>query len=522
MANVSIENVLGKLQSLQNSSQFQESVSQSIELLENTLVATTSKFGSDITQIEGGFQALTQSVDDVVSSLDFSIPVQNTGNLDIVQMTKDVPGVKEKLITKVEDAKTDLDAIIGTAGSATDGFLKVNISSGLPEAVGQVLSNAGVPPGDIRNVVKNFQDLEDDVFEKIERSTEDILNNILGPIVNITTGINQLKNNVFATANALTQNLIINVDEGLGSVIENITENITGNGKAAIQSIITKGGGKKLSSKDVSLILKYVGDTEYNKAAAIIQNRIPNTPINDIVKDLKKIDLRASSNLFEINAGGISVTASSIADYGKNFDGEKTIVSNNRTTTNSHKFTFIKTEEELEVELKSTKREITEVIVHWTETRTNQDIGSEYIQQTSKNIPYHYLIRRDGSLQRGRPIDKAGGSLNNGHEKYSIQIALVGGINAPTGIKNVDNLYSASSFTRKQMLSFQMFLKQVYNTWPGTQVLGHNDIDRQEIDPGFDVISFTENNFNKTVVYKDPSTEKPLNREQLIKTRVPY
>ena len=63
-----------------------------------------------------------------------------------------------------------------------------------------------------------------------------------------------------------------------------------------------------------------------------------------------------------------------------------------------------------EAELRNIKREITEVVVHWSETPTNKNIGSEEINETHlanelNGIGYHYVIRRDGSLQRGRPAN---------------------------------------------------------------------------------------------------------------------
>jgi hypothetical protein len=54
-----------------------------------------------------------------------------------------------------------------------------------------------------------------------------------------------------------------------------------------------------------------------------------------------------------------------------------------------------------------------------------------------------------------------------------------------------------------------------YQTVPGGQVLGHNDIDISSQDPYFDVISFVENKFGKKTVYSDPLTETSLDRNGL-------
>lgn len=69
-------------------------------------------------------------------------------------------------------------------------------------------------------------------------------------------------------------------------------------------------------------------------------------------------------------------------------------------------FPYISSVEELQAEFKNIVRDVTEIVVHWTETPTNKNIGSEEINAIHlanglAGIGYHYVIRRDGSLQRG-------------------------------------------------------------------------------------------------------------------------
>ena len=96
-------------------------------------------------------------------------------------------------------------------------------------------------------------------------------------------------------------------------------------------------------------------------------------------------------------------------------------------------FPYISSLEELQAEMRNVDREVTEVVVHWTETHTNKNIGSEEINRYHvglglDGIGYHYVIRRDGSLQRGRPVNIKGqhAPINN-HDVRSISIAFVGG-----------------------------------------------------------------------------------------------
>lgn len=189
-------------------------------------------------------------------------------------------------------------------------------------------------------------------------------------------------------------------------------------------------------------------------------------------------------------------------------------------------YSYVSTIEELEADLRQTTRDITEVVVHWTETYTNKDIGSAEInnQQValgSGEIGYHYVIRRDGSIQRGRNLNSVGQhSVSNGHDKYSIGVVFVGGINCPSGTANPERFLSVSSLTRVQMNSFETFCRAFYKVYPGGQILGHNDIDADEIDPGFDVRDYCLDMFGKPSLFTDPNNQGPLSPKEINSTRL--
>ena len=154
-------------------------------------------------------------------------------------------------------------------------------------------------------------------------------------------------------------------------------------------------------------------------------------------------------------------------------------------------FPYVSSIEELQAELRNVDRDVTEVVTHWSETHTNKNIGSEEINKYHLDlgldgIGYHYVIRRDGSLQRGRPVNTQGQHAPvNSHDLRSIGIVFVGGINVPSGTPNSENFLSVQSLTRSQLNTFDHFCRSFYAVFPGGQIIGHNDIDEDEIDPGF-------------------------------------
>lgn len=179
-------------------------------------------------------------------------------------------------------------------------------------------------------------------------------------------------------------------------------------------------------------------------------------------------------------------------------------------------FPYISSVEELAAEFRNISREVTEVVVHWTETHTNRNIGSEEINRYHLSldldgIGYHYVIRRDGSIQRGRPVNIEGQHAPiNGHDQRSVGVVFVGGINVPTGTPNSEDFLSAASLTRSQINTFNHFCREFYKVFEGAQIVGHTDIDLVEIDPGFSVIDYCETNFGKKTKFTDPTTQGPF------------
>jgi hypothetical protein len=189
---------------------------------------------------------------------------------------------------------------------------------------------------------------------------------------------------------------------------------------------------------------------------------------------------------------------------------------------NNPVFPYISSVEELQAEFRNINRQITEMVVHWTETQTNKNLSSEDINKYHleiglDGIGYHYVIQRDGSLQRGRPINIEGqhAPVNN-HDQRSIGVVFVGGINAPTGTPNYENFFSAQSLTRSQVNTFDHLCRTFYNVFPGGQIVGHTDIDDDEIDPGFSVIDYARSTFGKISKFKDPLSQEPFTVDEIL------
>ncbi len=75
-------------------------------------------------------------------------------------------------------------------------------------------------------------------------------------------------------------------------------------------------------------------------------------------------------------------------------------------------------------------RQITEIILHCSDTVEGRDYTVEDIDRWHKNrgwrsIGYHYVIYRDGTVHEGRPLKQIGAHCK-GHNYHSIGICYIG------------------------------------------------------------------------------------------------
>lgn len=132
-------------------------------------------------------------------------------------------------------------------------------------------------------------------------------------------------------------------------------------------------------------------------------------------------------------------------------------------------------------------RDIDTIIIHCADTYAHMDVGAEEIRRWHveergwSDIGYHAVIRRDGSVEKGRPIDRPGAHAK-GHNARSIGICLVGG-KSGSGEPEFN-------FSIDQMRSLNGLVSLYREQYPSIeQVIGHNDVSAKSC-PCFDVISY--------------------------------
>lgn len=125
------------------------------------------------------------------------------------------------------------------------------------------------------------------------------------------------------------------------------------------------------------------------------------------------------------------------------------------------------------------------IVVHHAATRRRQDVGVKEIRQWHKaqgwsDIGYHYVIRRDGTLETGRPLDQAGAHVQ-GYNHNSIGICLVGGLAD-------DGKTAEANYTEAQYATLEKTLRGATAAFPSAEVVGHRDLSKAKPScPAFDV-----------------------------------
>jgi len=116
------------------------------------------------------------------------------------------------------------------------------------------------------------------------------------------------------------------------------------------------------------------------------------------------------------------------------------------------------------------------IVVHCSATRPSQDIGRREIEEWHiargfAAIGYHFVIRRNGSLELGRPMQDIGAHVE-GFNAVSVGVCLVGGL-AEDGSPEPDDI---EKFTGAQFAATRRLLDFLRDVYPDARRVGHRDL----------------------------------------------
>ena len=130
-------------------------------------------------------------------------------------------------------------------------------------------------------------------------------------------------------------------------------------------------------------------------------------------------------------------------------------------------------------------RVITLLVIHCSAVKPDQTSSAAQIDTWHRQrgfhlgIGYHYVIRRDGEIEPGRPEWMVGAHCLN-HNAHSIGICYEGGLD----IRGQPD----DTRTAAQKTTMRQLLEDLHKRYPRALIVGHRDLDPKKACPCFDAV----------------------------------
>ena len=117
-------------------------------------------------------------------------------------------------------------------------------------------------------------------------------------------------------------------------------------------------------------------------------------------------------------------------------------------------------------------RDLNRIILHCSATKEGQDFSAATIRGWHVNgngwsdVGYHWVIRLDGSIEVGRPLEKSG-AHTKGHNKDSVGVCYIGGCDADGKPKDTMN--------PEQEKAWRMIVLSLRTLYGDLTIHGHNE-----------------------------------------------
>jgi len=145
-----------------------------------------------------------------------------------------------------------------------------------------------------------------------------------------------------------------------------------------------------------------------------------------------------------------------------------------------------------------TIRKIEYIVIHAAATTEDHDVDAEeirgwHLQRGWLDIGYHKVIKRDGTREDGRPLNRPGAHARGFNHK-SWGICLAGGVES-------DNKTPEANYTHAQWESLEQEVRDMLVLAPDAKVVGHRDLPNvSKACPCFDVASWWESRNKSNVI----------------------
>ena len=109
------------------------------------------------------------------------------------------------------------------------------------------------------------------------------------------------------------------------------------------------------------------------------------------------------------------------------------------------------------------------------------DIDRWHRERGFLKIGYHFVIKRDGTVETGRELLEVGAHAK-GHNSRSVGVCMIGGMKQESSA-------SETNFTKAQWASLAKVVDELVETFPEARVRGHDEVANKEC-PTFNVAAW--------------------------------
>lgn len=125
------------------------------------------------------------------------------------------------------------------------------------------------------------------------------------------------------------------------------------------------------------------------------------------------------------------------------------------------------------------------IVIHCSAVRPGQrssakDIDNWHKDKGWKCIGYHFVVRRDGTIETGRRLEEIGAHCV-GHNRHSIGICYEGGLDSAG--------QPADTRTPEQVKTLRKLVERMHAYFPKAVILGHHDLNPGKDCPCYDPTS---------------------------------
>lgn len=205
-----------------------------------------------------------------------------------------------------------------------------------------------------------------------------------------------------------------------------------------------------------------------------------------LMKCGRKVTIRAlliylTTKTFINSILGMRHTTFNINDM-NNTTMNTTNISNNSTISNSKKVKTVKLDADRHLAILRSldaipeegfhsSRQINEIILHCSATKEGKDFSADdirrwHLQRGFNDIGYHFVVKRDGTVEQGRDINRIGAHCLK-HNRRSIGICYIGGLDS-TGLP-------ADTRTAPQRIALPALIRRLRRHHPTATIHGHRE-----------------------------------------------